>query len=151
MTARVPTRALPTAATRSNGRVSRNARTASRYDVTLRSFPGRGEVRWWHGRSGATQEWRPPRIWARGSHTSAHVGYPWRKRRGTPVVGPVREGPPCRYRKVTPPASRYFSSTPGGNGPPGLVARGTSLVAPIVIARGQVAPCKRAFFPVGRL
>src|SRR5439155_949314 len=42
------------------------------------------------------------------------VGHQWSKRTGNPLVAP-----PCRYRNLTPPASRNRSVTDAGSGCPG--------------------------------
>src|SRR6266480_429543 len=120
ITPRVPPKELPTTIAFGSWRASKRAVTARRYAETLRSFSGKGPLRLWSGRSGAIQGRRGPNAAARGSHTSAHVGYPWRKKIGEIDPAPEAGLALIRYRKRTPPASRNRSSIPGGSGPTGL-------------------------------
>src|SRR5947199_47817 len=85
MNASVPPIELPTTANRGRLRASTKAAMAWRYAVRVRSFPGSGELRPWHGRSGAIQGWRAPITQATRSQTSAQVGHPWSKRTGNPL------------------------------------------------------------------
>src|SRR6266571_6989326 len=69
------------------------------------------------------------------SQTSAQVGHPWSKRTGNPLVAP-----PCRYRNLTPPASRNRSVTDAGSGCPGSVASARDASEPSVMVSRDEGP-----------